>query len=38
MLGVILWRWGMRCVGGHSVEVRDEVCWGHSVEVGDEVC
>ena len=28
----------MRCVGGHSVEVRDEVCWGHSVEVGDEVC
>ena len=28
----------MRCVGGHYVEVRDEVCWGHSVEVGDEVC
>ena len=26
------------CVGGHSVQVGDEVFWGHSVEVGDEVC
>ena len=27
-VGVILWRWGMRCVEGQSVEMGDEVCWG----------